>query len=300
MSGFAGLLLVVLAQAPPVFRSEVAAVYVDVSVTKKDAPVTGLTAEDFLVTDNGIRQRVQVVDREATPTTAILALDLSASVAGEPLARLRAAAGAFLRGMDARDEAALVTFNHEIELRQAPTAERSAVAAALERVQAGGATSVIDALYLCLKRRWGGGRPLVVLFTDGQDTASWLDNDDVLRAARESSALLHVVGTEPEGPRFERSPSGAGSRVVFGEPGYLYLLQRAADSTGGEYWSASFARLETVFLKVLEAANARYVLKYEPEGVALSGHHEVRVSVTRKGVKVRWRREYVAPEAAER
>ncbi|MGE0454983.1 MAG: VWA domain-containing protein [Vicinamibacteria bacterium] len=300
MNAFAGLLLLGLAQAPPVFRSGVEVVYVDVSVTRKDAPVSGLTAEDFLVTDNGVRQRVQVVDRESAPTTAILALDLSESVAGEPLARLRAAAGAFLRGMQARDEAALVTFNHEIELRQAPTPERSAVGRALERVEARGGTSVIDALYLCLKRRWGGGRPLVILFSDGQDTASWLDNEDVLRAARESSAVLHVVGTEATGPRFELSPSGAGPRVVFEEPGYLYLLQRAADTTGGEYWSASFERLESVFLKVLEAASARYVLSYEPEGIGLAGHHEVRVSVRRKGLKVRARREYVVPEAAER
>jgi VWFA-related protein len=299
VSGFAGLLLLVLAQAPPVFRSDVAAVYVDVSVTRKDAPVAGLTAEDFLLTDNGIRQRVEVLDREAAPTTAILALDLSASVAGEPLVRLRAAAGAFLRGMHAGDEAALLTFNHEIELRQAPTTERSAVSAALERVEARGATSVVDALYLCLKRRWGGGRPLVVLFTDGQDTASWLDNEDLLQAARESSALLHVVGTEPAGPRFELSPTGAGPRVVQGEPGYMYLLQRAADTTGGEYWSASYARLESVFLKVLEAASARYVLRYEPQGVALAGRHELRVTVRRKGAQVRARREYVVRGAAE-
>ncbi len=183
-AGLAGLLALALAQAPPVFRSDVELVYVDVTVTRKDAPVRDLVAEDFVVTDNGVRQRVTLVDRESTLTTAILALDLSASVDGAPLVGLRAAADAFLQRMAPRDEAALVTFSHRLELRQAPTTDRAAVSAALAEAEAYGSTSVIDALYLCLKGRWGGGRPVVVLFTDGADTASWLENDDVLQAAR--------------------------------------------------------------------------------------------------------------------
>jgi VWFA-related protein len=288
--GFAGLWLLVLAQAPPVFRAGVEAVYVDVSVTKKGAPVPGLTGDDFVLTDNGVRQRVTVVDRSSLPTTAVLVLDVSGSVAGEHMARLQAAAGTFLRGMAERDQAALVTFNHKIELRQVPTTDRRSLADALARVQATGATSVLDALYLCFKRRWGGGRPLVVLFTDGKDTASWVGNDDVLEAARESPALLYVVSTEPSGSHFQ--PSRIGPPLLVSGSGYSRLLQSAADITGGAYWPASYDRLEAVFLEVLEAANARYVLSYEPEGIARSGRHRLKVSVPRKGVEVRAREEY--------
>jgi len=299
-AGLAALLLLGLAQAPPVFRADVERVYVDVSVTRKDAPVLGLRAEDFVVTDNGVRQRVDLVDRESTPTTAVLALDLSGSVAGERLVALRAAARAFLRRMLPRDEAALVTFNHKVELRQRPTTERSVVTDALERAEARGSTALLDALYVCLKRRWGGGRALVVLFTDGRDTASWLENEDLLQAARESKALLHIVGTEAAGSRFEPSPSGSGTRVVTTEPDHVYLLHRVAHVTGGAYWSASLQRLERVFLRVLEVANARYLLSYEPLGVARPGRHRLVVSVRRKGVEVRARREYVVPGAAQR
>jgi VWFA-related protein len=292
-----GLLTLVLAQAPPVFRTGVEAVYVDVFVSRRNEPVLGLTAADFVVTDNGVRQRVELVDREAIPTTAVLALDVSTSVAGEPLVRLRAAAWAFLRGMAEGDEAALVTFNHRIALLEAPTVGRAAVADALERVEAGGATAVIDALYLCLKRRWGGGRPLVVLFTDGEDTASWLPNDGVLQAARESPALLYVVGAEGVSGRAGRAQPGAGQRPGRSESGYLYLLQRAADITGGTYWSVTYDKLEDAFLEVLEAANTRYLLSYEPEGVAHEGRHRLKVSVKRKGVEVRARQEYVVSDA---
>jgi Ca-activated chloride channel homolog len=294
-----GLLLapVLLVQAPPVFRVAVEAVNVDVFVTKKGTPLLGLRAEDFVVRDNGVLQRVELVDRRSLPTTVVLALDRSASVSGQRLALLRAAARAFLSELRAQDEAALLAFDHRIELLQQVTIDRAAISSALESLDAGGASSVIDALYLSLKRRWGTGLPLVVLFTDGQDAGSWLENEDVLRAARESATLLHVVGTERRGLRLAPSSRGAGFAPVFTEPGYVYLLRRAAETTGGTYWAVnSDEHLETTFRKVLEAANSRYVLRYEPQDVARPGLHRLEVSVRRRGVDVRARQEYLIPD----
>jgi Ca-activated chloride channel family protein len=215
----------------------------------------------------------------------VLALDVSGSLAGERFARLQAAARTFLAGLAAHDQAALVTFNHKIELRQAPTPNGALVQEALARAVAKGSTAVFDAVYSCLKRDWGTGRPVIVLFTDGRDTASWVENEDVLQAARESTALLYVVGSE----------TAAGPHQVSPETGYMYLLQRTADITGGAWWSATFDRLESVFASVIEAANARYVLSYEPEGVRRPGRHRIKVSVKRRGVEVRARQEYVVP-----
>jgi VWFA-related protein len=297
--GAAMLAPLLLMQPPPVFGASIEAVSVDVSVTRKGTPVRGLRAEDFVVRDNGVRQDIEVVDREATPTTVVLALDGSASVAGRKLAMLRAAARAFLRELRPRDEAALLTFDHRIALRQDATTDRASISSALDGLEPGGASSIIDALYLCLKRRWGTGLPLVVLFTDGQDSGSWLENEDVLRAARESAALLHVVGTENRGLQMTRSSHGAGFAPAFAESGYVYLLRRIAEITGGSYWSvASSERLEAIFREVLEAANERYVLRYEPLGVARAGLHRLEVAVRLRGVDVRARQEYVVPGAA--
>jgi Ca-activated chloride channel family protein len=292
------LAALLLAQAPPVFRVGVETVSVDVFVTKKGTPLRGLRAEDFVVKDNGLRQRVEVVDREAVPTTVVFAFDRSASVSGRKLELLRAAARAFLGELRAQDEAALLTFDHRIELLHEATTDRAAISAALDGLAGGGATSVIDALYLSLKRRWGTGLPLVVLFTDGRDSGSWLKNADVLQAARESSTLLHVVGTEARGLQLARSSRGAGFSPVDTESGYVYLLQHAAEITGGTYWAVdSDDHLEATFRKVLEAANARHVLRYEPQGVARPGLHRLEVSVRRGGVAVRARQEYVIPGA---
>lgn len=288
------LTAVLLAQAPPVFGVGVEEVRVDVSVTSKGAPVRGLAARDFVLKDNGVLQDVEVVDRAAVPTTVVLALDRSTSVSGRKLELLRAAATAFLRGLRPQDEAALLAFDHRVELLCAATTDRVAVTTAIAGLQAGGASSVVDALYLALKGRWGTGLPLVLLFTDGEDSASWLDNDDVLRAVRESPALLHVVGTEGRGLHLRSSTQGAGYAPRLTESGYANLLRRAAETTGGEYWTvASAERLESAFARVLENAGARYVLRYEPHGVTRLGLHRLDVSVRRRSVTVRARREYL-------
>jgi VWFA-related protein len=286
-----------LAQGVPVFTTGVEAVNVDVLVTRKGVALRGLRAEDFVVKDNGVRQRVELVDREQTPTTVVLALDRSASVSGRKLASLQGAARAFLGELSPRDEAALLAFSHRIELLVGATTDRAAVVRALDALQTGGASSVVDALYLSLKRRWGTGLPIVVLFTDGRDTGSWLDNDDVLRAARESPALLEVVGTEGRGLRITRSWRGPGFAPAYAESGYVFLLRRAAEATGGSYWAVdSDDHLEATFRKVLEAANERYVLRYEPQGVKRSGRHRLEVSVRRRGAEVRARKEYEVPD----
>jgi VWFA-related protein len=277
-------LALLLAQAPPVFRADVEAVYVDVYVSRRGAPVAGLSDRDFVVKDNGVAQAVRVVEREEAPVTAVLVLDCSSSVAGRKLDFLKAAAASFVRGLHPRDEAALVAFQNRIELLSPATADRGALLDAIEGMRAGGSTSLIDALFVGLKRRWGSGRPVLVLFSDGRDTSSWLENEDLLRAARESSTVVYVVRTREEGA--ER-----------GESGQAYLLRRVAESTGGSSWSSgSGPELEAAFREVLETVNARYVLAYEPTGVRRPGRHRIDLSVKRRGVEVRARREYSVAE----
>ena len=57
----AGSVVVVVAQQPPTFGRRVDSVRVDVLVTDKGAPMTGLTSADFEVTDNGVAQEVTSV-----------------------------------------------------------------------------------------------------------------------------------------------------------------------------------------------------------------------------------------------
>jgi hypothetical protein len=71
------------------------------------------------------------------------------------------------------------------------------------------------------------------------------------------------------------------------------MFERARLSPPSNEGVDSEEHLERAFRKVIEAANERYVLRYEPEGVPRPGLHRLDVSVRRRGVEVRARREYV-------
>ena len=81
-------------QTPPRFAGGTDAILVDVSVTRAGARVEGLTAADFIVKDSGIVQSAQVVATDSLPVSLLMAFDASASVRGEPLNNLKAAAKA--------------------------------------------------------------------------------------------------------------------------------------------------------------------------------------------------------------
>jgi hypothetical protein len=66
------------AQEPPVFGAAVGLVEVDVFVASRDAPVMDLTAEDFEVRDNGVRQEARLVSLDTVGVTATLVIDTSA------------------------------------------------------------------------------------------------------------------------------------------------------------------------------------------------------------------------------
>ena len=84
------------------FSSQTRAVRVDVLVSDKGQPLLGLGPSDFEVRDNGVPQQVDLVNFDDVPLNVTLALDMSDSVAGERLGRLRAAAGGLLAGVEAQ------------------------------------------------------------------------------------------------------------------------------------------------------------------------------------------------------
>jgi VWFA-related protein len=284
------------APSPPNFTVDVEGVYVDVFVTEGNRPVVGLTVSDFELRDNGVRQPVELVAVEALPLTTFLVLDTSGSVSGEKLSRLQAAARALLGGLRAGDEAALVTFDQEVEVRVPPTSDRKRLERSVGGILPGGATALYDALYAGTLLASGRGRCLLVLFTDGEDNLSWLDAAQVRRVLLESNALVQAVGGVPsEEPR---SDTLFVSRPGL-EPPHVRTLRQLAEVTGGRFWSAgSPGELANAFLAVLEAMKTRYVLRFAPDRVRREGLHELEVKLVRRKGKVHSRRAYfVGPTA---
>jgi Ca-activated chloride channel family protein len=299
---------------PPVFSAGVEAVYLDVFVTSKGRPVAGLAAADFEVRDNDVPQAPTLVDLQRVGLTAALVFDTSGSVAGEKLSQLRAAGHAFVDGLGERDSASLLTFSEEVLLPVAATRDRAALHRALDRIGARGATAVRDALYVALRLPRDGGRPMVLLFTDGEDTLSWLTPDEILAAARQSDVLIDVVASpEPRDPMSEYRATVRQPDLLRQEQGvpaapswervprsdedsaHVRFLRQVAETTGGALWTAASSDLPRVFRDILAAARTRYVLSYEPRGVPRTGRHRLKVSVKGRRVDVRTRTEYAVP-----
>src|SRR6185436_17831964 len=104
-----------LALGQPVFRGGVDLVEVDVSVMRGSVPVPNLTADNFIVTDNGVRQEVQSATVDL-PLRVSLVLDVSSSVSGERLAALVRASNGLVSALKPEDQALLVTFSHRAHL----------------------------------------------------------------------------------------------------------------------------------------------------------------------------------------
>jgi VWFA-related protein len=279
------------ASAPPVFGVSVESVYLDVSVTRHGEPVFGLAAADFEVRDNGVLQTPRLVDRDAVGVTVALVFDTSESV-DKRLAVLRSAGHAFIDGLGVHDQATLLTFSEEVLCPVPPTRDNPALHRALDRLAPQGATALRDALYLGIMRSAAAGRRLVVLFTDGEDNESWLSQEDILTAARESDVVVDVVALMR--PRTGREGAWLGAPPQEEESEYIRFLRQVTRTTGGVLWSATSTGLAGAFEKVLAAMRSRYLLGYEPGGVERGGRHRVAVSVKRRGVEVHARTEYEA------
>lgn len=303
------LLLLPQPQAPVAFPAQVEVVRLDVAVTRKGRPVSGLGAGDFEVREDGVLQEIQSVGWGEEPIEVLLALDTSGSVAGPRLERLKAAAGSLFEHLRRGDCVRIVTFGGGVRLAEGGCLDTGSAGAAIQGAVGFGGTRLHDGLYAALALAGGQmGLPIVVVLTDGQDTSSWLSSEAVLLAARALPATVHVVvAADSRGFRFstpdwhERGPiavDGDLSPVVRG--GTPPFLERIASETGGRVFPTAAGGLEEAFGRVLEEIRGRYVLRYEPKGMPRPGWHRLQVKLKSDRGDVLARRGYLAAKGAPR
>lgn len=292
----AGAAIGALSAQQSTFRTSVEAVRLDVSVTRGGRAVAGLTARDFTVLDNGLRQRVDAVTAvDALPLSVMMTLDTSSSVAGERLAHLVDAARGLLAALRPGDRAGLITFADRVQVRVPFTTDIARLDRAFDTVAADGPTAVYDAVWIALQQRVEEpSRPLVLVFSDGVDNTSWLSASEINAAARRADAVIHTVGlrafqttTRTEetaaapstGSR--RAPPPRRSQFIVSQPSPASrFLEELALATGGRALSATSPRdLRALFTRALDEMRARYVVSYYPDR-STAGWHDVKVSVS--------------------
>jgi Ca-activated chloride channel family protein len=276
MRGLALLALAVLAQTPT-FRMGVERVLLDVSATRDGRSVAGLTAADFSVTDNGVAQQIESAQLEDAALSVQLVLDVSSSLQGSRLQRLIDASTGLLSSLRPTDRAGLITFATSVEVRVPLTSDIERVKRAVAAVRGTGATSLRDAVALALETRPAEGtRGLIVVFSDGADTTSWLRSTDIVESARRSGTVIHLVEI--------RGPDGTSP--------FLSALAKAA---GGRIFSASSEKdLAQVFSEALSEMRARYLLTFAPNPADVAGWHDLKVRTRANGIDVQARPGYFA------
>lgn len=298
------LALVPRAQDQPTrFRSSAQAVLVDVQVREGSAPVPGLTAADFELRDSGVAQKIEAVTFEDVPVSLMLALDVSGSVKGEPLEHLKDAARAAAAATTKDDQASVLTFSERIGLRCGWTRDRERLEAAIGKLTAGGATALHDGIYTALGlRAEAAGRTLVVVFSDGDDTSSWLDAPAILRAARETDVVIYGVSSRPlysGRAGVALNEERAALKRWFESDPELFpqmLLERLTEATGGEFFFVDSTRdLSGTFGRIVRDFKSRYLLSFTPMGVPAGGWHPLDVKLkTNRTATVRARPGYAA------
>jgi len=266
---------VVAAAQQPTFSSRLEAVRVDALVTEGGQPVRGLGPGDFVVLDNGVPQTVDLASFETLPVNVILALDHSKSVTGDRLTQLQNAARTVLQALAPRDQAALVTFSHRVALPQGLTRDSRTVVAAVDAARPGGETALFDAVYAGLIAGVNDpSRNLVLVFSDGVDTASWLSPAQIIETAKRGDAVVYAL-----------SPKDAGSAP---------FLRELTDQTGGSAFEVdSLQQLSSRFVSILEEFRHRYLLSFSPKGVAAPGWHRLEVKLKNRRATVKARPGYI-------
>lgn len=133
---------------PQTFKSDVDLVSLDICVRDPSGGfMANLTADDFLVLENGKPQRVLfVVPSDAVPLTVMLLIDRSASMGGQKLERALGAVTQFLKLLRAKDHVAILAFNQRAVRVHAFGDDPARVPVALASLKATGATALNDAL----------------------------------------------------------------------------------------------------------------------------------------------------------
>jgi len=281
--GMAAMAAVGLWAQQATFKSGTSIVGVLTTVTDAQGRlVPNLDQNQFTILDNGKSQPITFFESETQPFTVVVMLDFSASMTAN-LELLKAATEQFLIRMLPSDKGQVGAFSDKIEFSGTFTNDRDDLIAALKDLQFGNPTRLYDAIDESIDMLSDiGGRKIVVVFTDGDDTASRRGRGDVLDKAREKEVMIYAIGLESEILNQRTRPDRG--------------LRKLADETGGGYFELKKTdELAPTFTRVAQELHSLYALGFTPS--VLDGkEHKLEVKVAKPGATARARRSYVASQ----
>ena len=255
---------------------------------KEGAFVSSLRKENFQVFENGAPQTIRVFQHEDVPVAVGLVVDNSGSM-GRKRKDVTAAALAFVRSSNPRDQMFIVNFNERVSFGLPNTDLFSASAAELEAalngVPANGKTALYDAIDAGLAHltKATPDKRVLIVISDGGDNASRRTLAETLDKVERSSAIVYTIGLFDEYDS-DRNPG---------------VLKKIASATGGEM----FELVETSAVvptceRIASDIRNQYTISYVPaDSKRDNAYRTIKVTATgRHGEKysVRTRTGYVA------
>lgn len=282
-----------LPAAPPVFR--VGLDMVHVTVTAHDARgrlVSDLSAEDFSVREDGRPQKVQLFAPSASPEQREeLALNLgmlfdTSESMRQELKLSQESAIRFLDAIPRAKDLLLVFFDRDIRISRYSSENQQGIFERILGTEGTGQTALHDAIAVYLSRvSETAGRKVLVLFSDGDDTTSRVNANDVGNMLRASDVVVYPVAFAGERPN-----STEGLRA------HAFLASLAAASGGRVFSPRASRELAAIYQSILDELGSQYVLGYVSDNPARNGRfRKLTVEVRRRGVRLRYRPGYDAP-----
>ena len=266
------------------------------SVTDRSGrAIGGLKTHDFTVFENGEERKVTDVAPTNTPFNLVLLLDVSGSVE-ERIDFIRKAARDFLRTASPQDRISIISFRDDIQVISEFTTDRRLLSERLEQIDAGGATSLYDALAYVLVdvlKPVRGERTAIVIMSDGDDNRSFVPFNAVLQAVIESGAVIYPLYVPSELVP-EKSIPAPNVTIDPLRTRFLTLTTRAeqegrqlATASGGVYYPISrLEDLQAAYDDVVTQLRTAYTITYA-SNAAGTGDRRIRVRTSREGASVR-------------
>lgn len=259
------------------FVSGVNLVEVYATVTdRRGAPIAGLTAADFQVSEDGQPQRVTTFAATDVPLALAIAIDRSFSM-GSRLSLAKSAARTLVGALVPADRAMVVSIGSETEIAAPLTLDRASVFRAIERLDAWGTTPLYDATMTAIDAvQLAAGRRALVLLSDGRDRYSDTSSSALLERARHDDVLVYPVAIGATRPAF--------------------FAELAAATGGRSFFARTPADLQTAMSAIARELRGQYLLGYVPARPAADepGWRAITVVVDRADVAVRARDGYYA------
>jgi Ca-activated chloride channel homolog len=208
-------------------------VSITASVTDKNGrAVKSLKAEDFIIYEDGAKQKISHFAATEEPFTLMLLLDISGSTRDD-IALIKTAAKNFLSELRPEDRVGVIVFNREIEMIAELADARPAVVEAIDRIafkEGDGAyrfssntgTSFYDALFLAVEEsplKEAEGRKAIVCMSDGVDSTSLKAYKDIAPLVEKSEASVYFLELNTE------QATLTGLLKPRTDPGYLNFSQ---------------------------------------------------------------------------